>query len=154
MAVRKTIEAKAEQLAIPVIEEKGFQFVDAEYIKEGEDYYLRIYADKEGGITIDDLESVSRIISDKLDEDDFINDQYILEVSSPGLGREIKKDRDYERNIDKPVEVHLYKAIEKEKVFVGTLVKYDDSVITLNIDDKQLEIEKKNISQIKEYFEF
>jgi len=95
------------------------------------------------------------VISEKLDEADFIDDMYILECSSPGLGREIKKERDYTRNLDALVEVHLYKGIDKEKTFVGILKSFDENNITIMIDDdKELTIERSNISLIKEYFEF
>ena len=94
MSRREEYEMKTEALITPIVDEKGFELVDVEYVKEGSNWYLRAYVDKEGGITINDLESVSRILSDKLDEEDFISDAYILEVSSPGLGRPLKKDKD------------------------------------------------------------
>ena len=93
---RKDIEAKTEALLMPILDEFGFELWDVEYVKEGSEYYLRAYIDKEGGITIDDCVDVSRKLSDKLDEDDFIDSEYILEVSSPGLGRTLKSDRDFQ----------------------------------------------------------
>ena len=90
MSRREEYEMKTEALITPIVDEKGFELVDVEYVKEGSNWYLRAYVDKEGGITINDLESVSRILSDKLDEEDFISDAYILEVSSPGLGRPLR----------------------------------------------------------------
>lgn len=111
MSRREEYEMKTEALITPIVDEKGFELVDVEYVKEGSNWYLRAYVDKEGGITINDLESVSRILSDKLDEEDFISDAYILEVSSPGLGRPLKKDKDFDRNMGNEIEVHLYRAV-------------------------------------------
>ena len=92
MTKRETYEKKAEELLLPMMEENGFELVDVEYVKEGGSWYLRAYIDKPGGIAINDCELISRALSDKLDEEDFIEDSYILEVSSPGLGRPLKKE--------------------------------------------------------------
>ena len=155
MSKRKDVEAKTEELVMPLIDEKGFEFVDTEFVKEGNSYYLRVFVDKPGGITIDDLESVSRPLSDKLDEKDFIDEQYILEVSSPGLGRPMKKDRDFERNLEKVVEVHLFKAMDGEKQFVGNLKAYDKEIITIETDDgSEINIDRANASLVREYIEF
>lgn len=151
----KNIETQAESLLIPILEENGFEFVDVEYVKEGKDFYLRAYIDKEGGININDCETVSRAFEEKLDEADFIKDAYILEVSSPGLTRPLKKERDYKRNLGKLIEVHLYKPYEKQKEFVGILTAYDDESVTMEIDDdKEAVFKKSEISVIKQYFEF
>ena len=99
MSVREQYEQKAEAMAQPIIDQFGFELVDVEYVKEAGNWYLRFYIDKEGGITVDDCEAVSRIFSDKLDELDFIEDAYIMEVSSPGLGRPLKKEKDYVRSM-------------------------------------------------------
>ena len=98
MSKRETYESRTEQLLLPIMEEHDFELVDVEYVKEGSNWYLRAYIDKAGGITIDDCELVSRALSDLLDKEDFIDTAYILEVSSPGLLRPIKKDKDFERN--------------------------------------------------------
>ena len=95
MGKKETYEQKAEQLLIPIVDAHGFELVDVEYVKEGSNFYLRAYIDKPGGITVDDCETVSRAFSDKLDETDFIEEAYIMEVSSPGLGRPLKKEKDY-----------------------------------------------------------
>ena len=92
-----------------------------EYVKEAGNWYLRAYIDKEGGITVDDCEVVSRRLGDWLDEKDFIEDSYILEVSSPGLGRPLKKDKDFDRSIGKDVDIKLYKPMNKQKDYTGTL---------------------------------
>lgn len=174
MAVLKNsaIEEKTEKIVLPILDrmssepdEDGilhrFELVDVEYVKEGGNLYLRIYADKEGGINIVDCEKLSRAAEAELDRLDFIPDAYILEVSSPGLTRPLKKPRDYERNLGKPVEVHLYKPVvsgkEKIKIFIGDLKAYDDSEVTLDIGEKEEELvrlERSNISIIKQYIVF
>ena len=103
MSKREIYEQKTEELIMPLIEQHQFELVDVEYVKEGGNWYLRAYIDKPGGITVDDCELVSRALSDLLDEHDFIEDAYILEVSSPGLGRPLKKDKDFARSIGEEV---------------------------------------------------
>jgi len=125
MSKKEEYEQKTEQLLEPIIQKCNFELIDVEYVKEGSNWYLRAFIDKEGGITVDDCEAVSRQLSDLLDEKDFIPDAYILEVSSPGLGRQLKKEKDFARNIDKEVEIKLYKAIDKQKEYVGFLIDYD-----------------------------
>lgn len=155
MSKRKDVEAKTERLVMPIIDEKGFEFVDTEFVKEGNSHYLRVFVDKPGGITIDDLESVSRPLSDKLDENDFIDEQYILEVSSPGLGRPMKKDRDFDRNMEKVVEIHLYKAQDGEKEWVGQLKGYDEETITIELEEgNEIKLDRANVSLAREYIEF
>lgn len=105
MSKKEEYEQKAEQLLLPIIEAHGFELVDVEYVKEAGNWYLRSYIDKPGGITVDDCEIVSRAFSDKLDEEDFIEDSYIMEVSSPGLGRPLKKEKDYARSMGKLLEI-------------------------------------------------
>ena len=108
MTKREEYEKKTEELLLPIMEENQFELVDVEYVSEGGVYYLRAYIDKPGGITVDDCEVVSRRLSDLLDKKDFIKDaSYILEVSSPGLGRQLKKDKDFDRNMGKEVEIRL-----------------------------------------------
>ena len=105
MSKREVYEQKTEELITPFVEDKGFELVDVEYVKEGGNWYLRAYIDKPGGITVDDCEVISRSLSDKLDEEDFIEGAYILEVSSPGLGRPLKKEKDFVRNMGQEVEI-------------------------------------------------
>ena len=121
MARRVDIETKTEELVLPIIEANNFELVDVEYVKEGANWYLRVYADKEGGIAIDDCVLISRSLEEKLDAEDFIEDAYILEVSSPGLGRPLKKEKDYVRSVGKSIDIKLYKAIDKQKEFTGIL---------------------------------
>ena len=95
MSKREMYEQKTEEILLPIVEEYGFELVDVEYVKEGSNWYLRAYIDKPGGIGVNDCEVVSRELSDILDEKDFIDEAYILEVSSPGLGRPLKKEKDF-----------------------------------------------------------
>lgn len=155
MSKRVDYETKTEKLLIPILEEKNFELVDVEYVKEGGTYYLRAYVDKPGGITINDLEGVSRILSDRLDEEDFIDDAYILEVSSPGLGRPFKKDKDFDRNIGNVVEIHLYKAINGEKQKIGLLKSYDKETITIEAENgEESRIDRTGVALVREYIEF
>ena len=152
MTQKEDYESRTEQLILPILNEKQFELVDVEYVKEAGDWYLRAYIDKPGGITIDDCEAVSRKLSDLLDEADFIPDAYILEVSSPGLTRPLKKDRDYDRNIGKPVEIKLFKAVSGRKEITAALVSYDKDTVTVSEDGNEIVLEKKNISLIRQAF--
>lgn len=155
MSRREEYEMKTEALITPIIDEKGYELVDVEYVKEGSNWYLRAYIDKPGGITINDLESVSRILSDKLDEEDFISDAYILEVSSPGLGRPMKKDKDFDRNMGNEIEIHLYRAIDRQKQYVGLLKAYDGETITIeNEDGSETIIDRVNVSLVRPTIDF
>ena len=109
MSKGKAVENRTEELLAPIAEENGVEIYDVEYLKEGSDWYLRAYIDKPEGVNIQDCENVSRALSDKLDEVDFIDDAYILEVSSPGLGRTLKKDKHLEKSLGEEVELRLYK---------------------------------------------
>ena len=118
---REDIEKRTEELILPIVEEQGFELVDVEYVKEGGTMYLRAYIDKPGGIAVNDCETVSRALSDLLDKEDYIADSYILEVSSPGLGRPLKKEKDFRRSVGKAVEIRLYRAVDRKKEFEGIL---------------------------------
>lgn len=154
MSKKEEYELKAEELAMPVIEQNNFELVDVEYVKEGSNWYLRYYIDKENGINVDDCELISRAISTLLDEKDFIEDAYILEVSSPGLGRPLKKDKDFARSIGKEIEVKLYKAINRQKDFEGTLVSYDDEHIVIMVDDEEMTFDRDAIALVRLAFDF
>ncbi len=155
MAKRTDIELRTEQLVQPIIDENHFELVDVEYVKEGANWYLRVYADKEGGINIDDCVLISRALEAKLDEDDFIQEAYILEVSSPGLGRPLKKDKDFERSIGRDVEIKLYRPIEKQKEWEGTLVSYDNDSVTITLEDgANMEITRSDIALIRLALDF
>ena len=151
---KEDIEKRTEALVLPIVDEFGFDLWDVEYVKEGSEYYLRAYIDKDGGITIDDCVDVSRKLSDKLDEDDFIDGEYILEVSSPGVERALKKDRDFDKSIGKDVYVKLYKAIDKQKEFVGKLISYDKTIVTVEIEGNNTEFTRSDIALIRLYVEF
>ena len=131
MSKREIYEQKTEEILNPIMEELEFELVDVEYVKEGSMWYLRAYIDKPGGITVNDCEAVSRRLSDILDEKDFIEDSYVLEVSSPGLGRPLKKEKDFVRNMGKDVEIRTYRSIDRSKEFVGTLKAYDKDSVTI-----------------------
>lgn len=155
MSRRELYEQRTEELLLPIIEKYHFELVDVEYVKEGGNWYLRAYIDKEGGITVDDCEIVSRQMSDLLDEQDFIEESYIFEVSSPGLGRPLKKEKDYQRSLGKEVEIRTYKAIEKEKEFYGLLKSYDETTVTIEMEeDKEMIFAKTDIALIRLAFDF
>ncbi len=154
MQGREQIEKVTEELILPILEPLGIELVDVEYVKELGHYYLRAFIDKEGGITINDCEAVSRALDEELEKVDPVQEAYILEVSSPGLDRPLKKDKDYERSIGKDVEFKLYKAIDGNKEFVGTLKAYDEETATITINGEDLTFERKAIALIRLYIEF
>lgn len=149
MAKKESIAEKAEALLIPILEEFNFELWDVEYVKEGSDYYLRAYIDKEGGITIDDCVDVSRKFSDVLDTNDYIEDAYILEVSSPGLGRQLKKDREFEKSIGRDVILRTYKPIDGCKEFEGRLKAFDKENITLEVNENERVIKRAEAALVK-----
>jgi len=154
LAGKAEIEQKTEELVTPIIDENHFELVDVEYVKEGANWYLRIYADKDGGISIDDCVLISRALEAKLDADDFIKDAYILEVSSPGLGRPLKKEKDYQRSIGQSVDIKLYKAIDKQKEFTGILKEYSKERIILSIGGTDQEFETKSVASARLSLDF
>lgn len=155
MSRREIYEQKTEELLKPIMEEYQFELVDVEYVKEGGNWYLRAYIDKEGGITVDDCELVSRRMSDLLDEKDYIEESYIFEVSSPGLGRPLKKEKDYARSMGKELEIRTYRAINKEKEFYGVLKAYDDKTVTIETEDgNEMSFVKSEIALIRLAFDF
>ena len=155
MSKRETYEQKTEELLLPIVEEYRFELVDVEYVKEGSNWYLRAYIDKPGGITVDDCEEVSRRLSDLLDEKDFIEEAYILEVSSPGLGRPLKKDKDFARSIGEEVEIRTYKAIDHEKEFTGVLKSFDKDTIVIELEDNEImNFARDNIALVRLAFDF
>jgi len=155
LAKREVYEQKTEALLLPMMEEHHFELVDVEFVKEAGTWFLRAYIDKPGGITIDDCEVISRALSDLLDEENFIEETYILEVSSPGLGRPLKKDKDFERSLGESVEVRLFRAVEKQKEFTGILKAWDKDTVTLGFEDNDvLKLERTNIALIRLAFDF
>lgn len=155
MTKKEIYEQKAEEILLPIVQEHAFELVDVEYVKEGGSWYLRAYIDKEGGIAIDDCEVVSRALSEILDQKDFIEDAYILEVSSPGLGRPLKKEKDFVRSMGEEVEIRTYRAFNKQKEFVGILCAYDKESVTIELEDKEeMKFEKSDIALIRLAFDF
>lgn len=155
MSKRDTYESRVEAFLLPIMEENKFELVDVEYVKEAGTWYLRAYIDKEGGFTVDDCEMVSRRLSDWLDEKDFIDDSYILEVSSPGLGRPLKKEKDFKRSMGEQVDIKLYRAIDRQKDFTGTLSAYDEETVTIQYEDgSESTFNRKDIALIRLAFDF
>lgn len=148
--MKKSIEAAIEELVSPIVDDKGFEIVDIEYVKEAGEYYLRVFLDKEGGISLNDCESVSRELSEILDVKDPIKDNYFLEVSSPGLDRPLKKDKDFVRYQGRDVEIKLYKPLNGSKQFEGELVGLnEDKNIVVIIDDNEVEFNKKDVALVR-----
>ena len=148
---REDYEKRTEELLTPISQDGGYEIVDVEYVREGGNRFLRAYVDKPGGITVDDCEAVSRVLSDRLDEEDFIEESYILEVSSPGLGRPLKKEKDYIRNMGELIEIRTYRPIDKQKEFLGVLKAYDDDTVTIEEEDgSQRVFERSMIALIRQ----
>ena len=155
MSKREQYEQQTEELLLPIVENHGFELVDVEYVKEGGTWYLRAYIDKPGGITVDDCELVSRAFSDILDEKDYIEDTYIFEVSSPGLGRPLKKEKDFARSIGEEVEIRTYRPINRQKEFVGVLKEYDSETVTITYEDETVQVfQRSEIALIRLAFDF
>lgn len=155
MSKREDFEQRTEELLIPILEKYEFELVDVEYVKKAGTWYLRAYIDKPGGIAINDCEVVSRELSDLLDQKDFIDDSYILEVSSPGLGRPLKKERDFARSIGAEVEIRTYRMVEGRKEFTGVLEEYDSESVTVSYEDgTKQNFDRKEIALIRLAFDF
>lgn len=143
------IEEKVEQLISNNVSKLGYDLYDVEYVKEGKDYFLRIYIDKNEGIDLEDCEKVSNSITELLDSADYIKEQYFLEVSSPGIERILKKEKHLKENIGSLISIKLFKPLEKQKQYIGELLEFDNDILKIKINTETIEIERKNISQIK-----
>lgn len=144
------IEEKVEKLIEPIIEKIGYDLYDVEYAKEGKNYFLRIFIDNEKGIDLNDCEKVNDAITDILDEENYIKEQYFLEVSSPGVERILRKDKHLEQNIGEQINIKLFKKDENgKKEYLGKLKEFDDLKIIIEQDENEIQVERKNISQIK-----
>ena len=154
MSKKETYEARTEEILLPITEKYGVDIYDVEYVKEGSEYYLRAYIDKPDGVNIIDCENVSRALSDALDVADFIPDAYILEVSSPGLGRTLKKDRHLEKSLGLEVEVKLYKPLNGTKEYVGILDDYDETTVTISSEEESYTFPKADIAVIRLTIDF
>ena len=147
---KSEIVAKVEEMVTAITDEKGFETVDVEYVKEAGQFYLRVYVDKEGGISLNECEEVSRALSPKLDEDDFIEENYYLEVSSPGIDRALKRDKEFVKYKGRDVEIKLYKAIDGVKQFEGELVGLDEeNNIVVIINNEEVKFNRKDVAIIR-----
>ena len=150
MAKGSMTEKKILPLLEPIVEEKGLDLVEVEFVKEGANWYLRVFIDKDGGVTIEDCEGVSRLLEAKLDETDPIEQAYILEVSSPGIDRPLKKDKDFEKYQGEIIDVKLYQAVDGTKQFQGKLLGLEDGVISLEEEDGTVrKFVKKETASVK-----
>ena len=149
------IEEKVEQLIKTRVEELGYQLYDVQYVKEGQNYFLRIFIEKENGdIDLNDCEKVNDGINEVLDSADYIRDQYFLEVSSTGIEKVLRKDKHLESNIGNKIEVKLFKPINKQKEFIGNLKSFNEEEIILSLDNQtEIKINRKEISLIKTFFD-
>lgn len=150
----KNTRAMVEEIAVPIIEAQGFEYVDTEYAKQGQDWLLTVYIDKEGGVLVDDCETVSRAIETVLDERDLIAESYILCVSSPGLDRPLKNERDYKRCLGRKVDIKLYKPFLEKKEYTGVLSAYTPASITIETDENEIIFECKEVAKISLHLDF
>ncbi len=153
MARKKTEELVAE-LAQPIADKHSYELVDVEFIKEGANWYLRVYIDKPGGVTIDDCQAVSEELDEKLDKLDPIEQSYFLEISSPGLERPLKKDRDFEKYKGELVEVKLFEAVDGKKVFEGELLGLADNSISIKQGEGVLNFGREKVAIVKRVIKF
>lgn len=155
MTKHEEYENKTERLLEPILSANHFELYDVEYVKEGGNWFLRVFIDKESGITIDDCELVSRELSDLLDQNDYIPDSYILEVSSPGLGRQLRRDKHFQKSIGEEVEIKLYKAVNKKKEYSGILTAFDQDTITIQLENKEtMVIPRSDAAIVRLAFDF
>ena len=150
------IEEKIENRVSGIIEDLGYKLYDVQYVKEGKDYFLRIFIEKEDGeIDLNDCENVNNAITGVLDEEDYIKEQYFLEVSSTGVEKMIRKEKHLKENIGELITVKIFKPIDGSKEFIGELISFDDEILSLKLDDESnIEIERKNISLIKKFYDW
>ena len=145
------IEEKIENLTSKTINDLGYELYDVEYVKEGKDYFLRIYIDSQKGIDLDDCEKVSNAITEVLDKEDYIKEQYFLEVSSPGVERVLRKEKHLKENLENEIQIKLFKPLDGQKQYKGILKEFNDDYITI-LGKQEIKIDRKNISQIRTVF--
>ena len=150
----KTIESKVEKLLEKIISDLGYSLYDVQYVKEGKDYYLRIFIDKENGISIEDCEIVNNAINDILDEANYIQEQYFLEVSSCGIEKNLRKKEHFIAQIGKEIEINLFKPIEKQKTILGILKDVQGENLNIECGEKQITLSFKDIAHAKTTFNF
>lgn len=153
MAKRK-IEDLITELAAPIVEKNTLELVDVEFIKEGTNWYLRVYIDKPGGVTIEDCQIVSEALSDKLDKVDPIEQSYFLEVSSPGLDRPLKKDKDFEKFKGEQVEVKVFQPVDGKKVFEGELLGLKDNLVSIRQGSEVVEFDRDKVAAVRRVVKF
>ena len=149
----KKIEENISQLVKASVEKLGYELYDVEYRKQGKDYYITIYIDSENGITLEDCEKTSNELDEILDKADLIKEQYFLEISSPGLERTIRTDEHLQKAIGKEIEITLYTKIDNKKQYIGVLKAYNENSITIQ-NEEEKEIDRKNISNIKQIYKW
>lgn len=149
-----SIEEKVEELIQNQVKELGYELYDVQYVKEGKDYFLRIFIDKPEGIDLNDCEKVSNEINPIIDKADYIKEAYFLEVSSPGVERVLRKDKHLEQNIGKEIEIKLFKPIENEKIQDGILKQYNEEAIIIEVNEEEKIIDRKNIALMKLKYNF
>lgn len=148
------IEKKTEELLKKYIEDLGYDLYDVEYLKEGKEYHLCIYIDKDGGIDISDCEKVNEVINPVLDKEDYINNAYFLEVSSAGLERKLRKKEHYEKQIGKKIEVNLYSKVDDKKNIQGILKEYNKDFLVIQTEQKEIKIDFEKVSSAKSVFDW
>ena len=154
MSRREEYETRTQALLEPIAREYGVSVYDVEYVKEGADYHLCAYIDKPEGVNIQDCENVSRALSDALDREDFIADAYVLEVSSPGLGRALKKEMHLQAAIGREVEIKLYKPVDKCREFAGVLEGVDKDSITILEGETARTFRRTDVAQVRLAIDF
>ena len=144
------VETQVESLMAEILSGTDYELVDVEYVKEGRDWYLRIFIDKTGGIDLDDCQNLSEQLGAKLDAADIIDGAYILEVSSPGIDRILKKDRDFVREAGKIVDVTLYAPLDGKNFFTGELINRDEKFLHL----KEISLPREKVAQVRLHIDF
>ena len=142
---------KIAEIARPVVEEEGCSLWDVEYVREAGTWYLRVFIDRDGGVSIDDCERVSRRLDPILDDEDPIPDSYVFEVGSAGADRELKRPGDFEQFMGSEVEVKLYRPVDGSKHYTGTLTGYEDGAVSLSVGEKTLRFPKEQVAQVRLY---
>ena len=149
------LEQKLLEMATPIAQENGCYIYDIEYVKEGKTRFLRIFADKEdGGISLDECEAISRALSQKLDENDPISENYILEVSSPGIERRLRTPEHFEKYLGETIDIGLYQAQNGSKLLSGKLIKFEDGKITIETENEEQSIMQSETTSVKLHFDF
>lgn len=142
------------RLIEPVLDEMGFELVDTEYLSEHGKWVLRVYADEEGGITVDNCAKISKEISALIETSDIFQDEYVLEVSSPGLNRPLKRERDFQRVVGKKIKVKMYNPVKDQKNFTGYLKAYKNGVLYIEMKDKQVSLPRQEVKKANLVYEF